>query len=536
MQEHVRPRCFGRLELAERVPRRALGLIAAFLTAALFSTAAPAMAFSYKSCSTDVWTPTVLPANFGTAEFERDTASVSNYANNEYDQWNLHFTPSVGMVWPRLRDMNTEANYDWLDLSSGLDSRRYTGSNPDGFSSLFRILDSTGGSWANLLALTWFTDGSVNIASTPRIDGFTAVCYPSTPALVSWPMSHNTREEGMLLGSDDVHYFTVPHKPGERMAISVEVLAASTPTVDLDLYVSKTVQFPDGNSADYVDADANSTGTIGGGGAFINIGANGNGNYYIGVHSYGGAAHYVIHASGYLNTSKTTYTICSETSLSTAASYWPNFSSTIKQVSARVAQFTQGGIWPMTWSSRVLGDGACTDKACTNISDCDLVIMPARYNDCGCCSSTNWNRTPIPNPANCSTAYNKPADMSNVLAHELGHTQFRFLDEYETIGAWSDGNRGAYCGHSLMNGPNQRTHTLCNTLNHCTDPAFSTKSQRFFSVPSGHSCAAGSDPWSALNASGLVPYAVLQPGWTPDQWDSLRQNAQFMRRGVTYTP
>jgi hypothetical protein len=116
------------------------------------------------------------------------------------------------------------------------------------------------------------------------------------------------------------------------------------------------------------------------------------------------------------------------------------------------------------------------------------------------------------------------------LAHEFGHSQFSIDDEYETkLGG------GPICGHTIMNGPDE-SHTLCIPQNHCTDPATNPSTGSPF-VPTPSQCAAGSDGWTHLRASGKVAYvpAFTPAGTIPDQWDSLRSNNRFLAQ-ISVTP
>ncbi len=480
-------------------------------------------AFSYQSCSTNVYSPTVLPVNTGTAEFERYSQAPGFYNNNEYSYWSVFFSPTVGIVVPSLNNVWLNGS-DFLSIASAYEGYMYTGNNPNGFAGALLIGDSTT-QYPNNIQFLWKTDASGNEASTPTVNSLALVCSATIPPPVSWNIGNNYRIEGVLLGTGDTHYFNVSHSPNERVAISVEVLASPTTSPDLDLYVSKTNRFPDQTSYDYIDFSGNSTGTIAGGGAFINLPSQGNGTYYIGIHSYVGAAHYVLHVSAYPTTTKTAYTICGEIPLSTTAPYWAPYVQFLKELSGRVAQYTNGGIWPMTWTHKIVPTGTCSSSGdpslypyCGPVAGCDFVLKPV--DGCGFKSIPGY-RTYIPDPARGCTQYSNVDSISFYIAHEFGHSMLSFGDEY------INGNE-PWCGHTIMDGPYD-SHTLCTATDHCLDPVAG-------GVPPAGRCAAGQDNWSLLAAAGLVPYSRPPAGVLPDQWDSLRTSAQFYANGVTVTP
>jgi len=498
------------------------------LVAIALSASNASAAFTYSTCSGSANDPTILPVDIGTSQYERYAFNPSNYNNNEYRYWNVYFNPNVAIIEPSLNNVNTESGFDYLQIISAQNNFRYSGNYSNGFQNpMFLGGPNPPNSVApNSVTMLWFSDYSVNEASVPRFDQMALACTTGS-APVSWPIPSNTQVEGVLLGSGDVHYFSVHHSAGERMAISVEVLASPSNSVDLDLYVSKSNQFPDDSSYDYRDFRSNFTGTLDRAGSFITIPSSGSGTYYIGVHSYSGAAHYVLHASGYSTTNKSPYTVCMEGSpLDPNAAYWPNYVMTLSTISARVAQYTGGGVMPLSWVHKVVPTGTCgNDEYCNSVPGCDFVAL-------GCGFQSSGSRTHISDPSNSRcTNYSNPIGYSFTLAHEFGHSQFGFGDEYQKN---NPAGQGPFCGHTIMNFPDQ-SHTLCTAQNHCKDPAQISGGGSFSGTSA--QCASGTDGWSQLRASGKVTYVpAFSPNTEiPDQWDSLRNNSYFLD-AVSVTP
>lgn len=78
---------------------------------------------------------------------------------------------------------------------------------------------------------------------------------------------------------------------------------------------------------------------------------------------------------------------------------------------------------------------------------------------------------------------------SLIFAHEAGHGLFGLENEY--------GPAGGYCGHSIMNGPQNWTYRFCKPINHCYDGAPGSF------IPAGKDCtAAGSNWWDLTNGYG----------------------------------
>jgi len=496
--------------------------LGALVALALHASTASA-AFSYATCPGTTSNPTILPVNTGTAQFERFAFNPSNYNNNQYYYYDLYFNPNVGIVEPSLKNVNTESGFDWISVISKFNNYQYSGSFADGLQGpLFLGSGGPNDGPANALQILWKTDLSVNLASTPRFDQMALACT-SGAALTSWPIGNNQQVEGMLLGTGDVHYFQVPHVGGERMAFSLEVLAAPGTDADVDLYVSKTNPFPNDSSYDWRDFRSNYTSTLDRAGAFINVGSNGSGTYYIGIHSYHGAAHYVLHASGYSTTNKSPYTICMEGSgLDPNAPYWATYRDVLTSISARVAQYTQGAVWPLNWVHKIVPAGTCgSDEYCKNASGCDFVAL-------GCGLQSQGTRTHMSDPSlSRCTQYANPTGYAFQLSHEFGHSQFAFGDEYVSPA-------GPFCGHTVMNGPDQ-SHSLCTPYTHCKDPALKSDGTPY--TASAAKCASGTDDWSELRASGKAAYVGnFEPAQTiPDQWDSLRNNSYF-KDDVSVTP
>lgn len=495
-----------------------------FLLVALFgggflwhAPAARALPIGYATCPAN--TTVYVPVNIGTNEYERRTFAPSYYADLGEYSWSTYFNRNVGVVFPRMKDFHVENLFDYLDMTAGGVATRYTGDYGDGYT-------ASGSSVTGRAVFKWHSDWSVALQSKPRIDEVAIWCNAGNAAIVNDAIAANTRVEGVLIGTGDVLYFGVPQLKDTYLDISLDVLAASPTTSNFDMEISFSNPFPESLTADVHATRSNSSGTLATAGENTRLSApSANRTVFIRVRSASGKGHFVLHASAVKKATLDgdSMRVCSEDVFGVSHPNWANFVKTLQLVSARVAQMTNGGRIPISWWRSTIPDCG-NDVFCWNSTGCDVVMTPDDIPGQAFCGFQAWGgRFRIPD-IDCSN-YSNPVGLSFVLAHEWGHAQLGIpTDEYEVIGGWNDGDVGAFCGHSIMNGPDQ-SHTLCTGLGHCEDPAYSSMSGRYYAAPVGYDCSDSGSMWQRVSNSGLVlPSAIPGSATMPDQWDSLRAN------------
>jgi hypothetical protein len=115
-----------------------------------------------------------------------------------------------------------------------------------------------------------------------------------------------------------------------------------------------------------------------------------------------------------------------------------------------------------------------------------------------------------------------------VIAHEMGHVLFSLVDEYG--GFTNPSGIGPYCGHTIMNGPDQ-ANAICVAFNHCLDPAYNYAHQQYYQPPNSGRCLAGTDGWTIVQSRNFLPFSALpvNPSTTSaDQWNVLQANERFL--------
>jgi hypothetical protein len=482
-------------------------------------------AFSYATCPTNSWTtiPVIIGMN---DEYERSAEDGTYYADHFDYQWNVHFNKNVNAFMVKTKDFHTETCCDYLDMTANSTTKRFKGDYSDAYQYGTYLQP------ASYATFYWHTDYSVARQSYPRIDEIAVYCNSGNAPVESRTISANNRIEGILIGDGDVQYFKVLQEMSTTLFISLDVLSA-TPysSVDFDLYVSYSTPYPDNSNYNLRGYHGNGSGSIYGGGEYLVVPHVDDDRWvYIGVRSYTGKGHFVLHASQtYLShwNADSDMKICTDDNFNTSHPNWNSYVRTLRVLSGRVTQMTNGGRVPSGYSHL---RGACNDKYCTNISGCDMVMNV----DHGCGVQASGERFIIPY-IDCTSYSDDPAELAFTLAHEWAHAHVELhYDEYEVI-SWSGRDMGPFCGHSILNGPdlgNGRSHTLCTGLNHCEDPAWSSKSGRYFTAPSGFDCSDNGSAWyhieHDLDYPRLPETAIPASNRTQDQWDSLRRNEVWL--------
>lgn len=101
----------------------------------------------------------------------------------------------------------------------------------------------------------------------------------------------------------------------------------------------------------------------------------------------------------------------------------------------------------------------------------------------------------------CTSIYEDPVEPF-ILAHEVGHASFSLPDEYGP--SW--GIHGPFCGHSIMNGPNN-SHIFCTGLGHCKDPGVNSSGVPYTPPPGPPSfnCTPSGAMWWRLDLAHQLP-------------------------------
>lgn len=479
-------------------------------------------AFTQYDCSSLPWGAWV-PVDLGASDFNSAFWDPANYGDTEDYRWKVLVNSNVSSVAWYYDAFYTEYSYDRLILEHGGGSSTLTGSLGSGWVSATTPMGST---YQRHFASTWHSDSSVvgSAPSIPRLSIAAAYCVSPPNATQShMPITVNERWDGILLASTDVIYTYVTQPANTRMTLTLDVLSSTETNPDFDLYASTSTAFPD--DSDFTWRGYHSSGSLAQAGEALDLGATGGSSRVvsIGVRSYRGNGHFILRA----NAAKTSggarsLTIChpGQANIQSHAN-WTNAKATISRALLRTKAATHGNIYfnavTMKYSS-----GTGGDKWCSSISGCDWCMPHTSIaNYCGY-ESQMPGRTRIPN-VTCTSAYNDQTGLSLIIAHEHGHGLFGLDDEY--------GDDGAFCGHSIMNGPDNWTYRFCKPISHCYDSAPGS------TIPAWADCSGSGSNWYKIANSSYGSWFYSVPSLyaqSSQPWERFHENV-WARDLVSYS-
>lgn len=285
-----------------------------------------------------------------------------------------------------------------------------------------------------------------------------------------------------------------------NLIITVDPLSSNDPNPDLDVYASTTTMYPDSSNNIWKATNANAAGGLSKGGEGLEIGSTSTARtVYFVVRAYRGASHFVMRGNVTRNVGANEHdtTVCHPSYVNISQDIaWPKVRETLQRTALRVLAATNGNIYLRNFNFKYLS-GTGGDKYCNSDPTCDW-CMPHESVDpdyCGWQAGGMPGRVRIPRPY--CPAYNDPAGFSLTLAHEAGHGELGLTGDFGPPvqgDEYSGTPSVAFCGHSVMNGPQNDAYRLCTGLNHCRDPGPGGV------APPTFNCGASGSMWSRIQA------------------------------------
>ncbi|APR87981.1 hypothetical protein A7982_13330 [Minicystis rosea] len=430
-----------------------------------------------------------IPVNLGAQEFTKKSTDpaagptdMTLYNVNTRSAWSLHVNTNVVALKPYFGFFDTEKGPDHLDvqeLSSPFHTYVYTGILNPFTNAITPAADlwfpnEPGSQFPGELLVSWTSDLSVANFAPPSFAAIAATCSGTqSPAITHVAhINPNERHDGLLLDTHDVLYFQVD-VPANRPVILT--LDTTTPDVDFDLYANTGQALPDDNHFEFRGFSNLAS-------EALRIPASPSARTFnIGVHSYRGAGHFVLHA--YVHNDYPDNKVCVKNSTLGAADI-DKLKAFLTTGSTTLFGFTNGNLFRSHFTI-VQNVGSCG-------TDCDVCVFddngstsqgtPAYFvwdPDCGYIDAhgANWR---------------SGASMGWLFAHESGHSCFDLSDEYKKPPAGPVTPR--YCGHSTM-ANNAKATGFC-SIAHCEDGQLSG------------SCDADSN-WRTLYDNGTFPFSGM---------------------------
>ncbi len=492
-------------------------------TAALFLTLLSSnahSAFSQAMCPSPV--PNI-PVDVGSTDFNFDVNDPGKYAHQQHHEWPLMVNSNIDFVAFSYQNFNSEQFFDYLDISHETGTLRLMGNLGTNYFFARPIPE------ALYFWVRWHSDYSNNRPGRPRLHIATPFCKPTAQPTVTRLVSVNRRLDGLLIASSDVIYIRFVQPASTRVTLTVDVVAASAPSDDFDLYASTTTSQPDNVSYQWKDTSGNPSGTLDSAGAAIVIpSVSWQRTVYAGVRSYRGAGHFIVRA----NVAKTGSTtpnivVCTPGLNLNTSPFRDNVVGSLKGSLLRMTQLTHGNYQPTGLTFKQISE-VPNDLFCSTDSSCKMCM----------CTPITCPLTPQGEPDhcpigqsllgltnriafhNCAQWTNNPDGAGLVTAHELGHSIFGVLDEYSP---WGIG-LAHHCGHSIMNGPNGNSDRFCTRFNHCFQFGINWDGQ----FPAGGmSCSPDSAAWS--HAPYGLSFATTLPNpttWSAQPWPMYFRNTR----------
>ncbi|MCL4753051.1 MAG: hypothetical protein KJ015_23025, partial [Myxococcales bacterium] len=470
-------------------------------------------AFSWATCST--WpNGNYFPADIGSNETDRNLLDTSQYGLNEYQkQVPLLVNGNVGSVTFYYSSFNTELNYDFLKVEDLYGEYSYTGNLGTGSGLHYPKNVSTNSN--QFFMWSWKSDYSIVQQSNPRFDGVRVYCKSSpqqTTAHAS--LSPNKRTEALLIASGDVIYTSVYQPANTRLILTADVLTSDDPAPDLDMYASTQTLLPDDASYEWRGYHGNGAGLDAAGEA-LDLGSE---LYprmvFLGIRSFRGRMHVVLRPNLLRTAGTRTVTVCHPgvPNIEQHAN-WPNVRNTLQAMSVRLFAATHGNVFIKNIDMKY-DPGTGGDKWCSSISGCDYCMPDPSVEPGDFCGMQAYipGRIRIPH-ASCAL-YTSTTLLSRTLLHESLHGLFGLDHEYSAT--------GAFCAHSVMNGPANNEHRLCLYVDHCKDAPGTP--------PQGFDCLATGNLWYRLQTGPNSSWFYDVPPQGPGQ-----PTAQVWATGFTNT-
>lgn len=352
---------------------------------------------------------------------------------------------------------DTEGIVDRLELSQD-DGPRTTAFGV--FSNSHRsVTTPLGLQWAPV-TMTYVTDATVasNGFATGHVD---LCCQPMTDA--PWPRDYlvsGMRNEGVLLGTNDVVYFKFPAAPtgSPTRLVNIVLTGQAATGFNPNLYVrcgalpTPTTFTEASLSADRLE--------------FAQITTNecaAPSDLWIAVHSQAGAGTFSLHAAQGLRPQAIVYRVVVETD---SIAEFNSVEQPLRELSRKYFALTEGQfLLDQFIVTRVpIGTlGPQDHSECFDLGECSLVLPGG---NCMCmlqeCNFTShesgWGVIMVSHGPNATMNCNGGPPLgdwgdSDVLLHEVAHQQINQTDEYGTC--------GARCGHTTMGYSQHPAHNMC---------------------------------------------------------------------------
>lgn len=354
---------------------------------------------------------------------------INNLSNTRYlvaNKW-------VGYIGLRVAFFQTESSFDYLKWSLfGYDPSSASGSVGGGSV----LWANTGASFGSTrMQLDFLTDRSVTMQGV-YLDQIEACTYRTaidTAASNGLPI--NYRVHGILMGSDDVIYFSFPANAIYHYSIAMWNDMPGMPDPDFNLY-ARCNAVPTESQYGWRGASAY-------------------GQEFIDVTGCTGTVHVAVHARIYggpfsivrgLHRPNAHQTLRAGTNFNASTAQLQTFADTLRRGVRHFFGATEG--------ERYYGDVHLYDSQACGSSSCGGAACNVCFrNDAGRSNASCDGRVDL-----YSDAWNSPEAFS----HELGHYALCIPDEYGASGIPA-------CGHSIMASPYGTNNNLCVSLDHAKD-------------------------------------------------------------------
>jgi hypothetical protein len=441
-------------------------------------------AFTPLPCSQTGWSNSI-PTVIGGTRFDRSNQDWNMYSNNTGFGLGLFMNPNVVSINLHTNGFATEPNFDYLQINGQNNLLLFTGAVSAGWYSL-PVLHGNSTVQTNINPF-WETDSSVT-GTPPLFDTAQFICQaPQAPINSLFFSSATFYAEGLLLGQGDVVYFSFSQPANTPVLLSLNTLSAPAGE-DFDLYVSTTTALPDDSSFTWRAYTSWPN-------EFLQIpSVTTSRTLFVGVHSFAGGGHFSLRIMNQgVNPATKRLKVCTPGyKVDVFSTAYTQLAHSLQNTSLRMLSASNGNLWISGYdiyqSNACAGHEWCTD--CDG--SCQICLSSTTVGD-SCSTGRSHSPPSVTRIAdiNCP-AYAATKDIREnafTWAHEWGHSVMSFADEYAA--------GGSFCGHSVMNGPNN-THFWCNANTHCKDG--------LITLPAGDSrCNSGQDNWSKAPASWARP-------------------------------
>ncbi|MEZ4302674.1 MAG: hypothetical protein R3B70_47555 [Polyangiaceae bacterium] len=437
-------------------------LLAAIGAGALVSAwSAPSMAaYTWATCPTSGY-GAQIPMSLGAFEYTKQTTSppgvapdMSLYNHNTLAYWWLHTNGNVLYLKPYLGHFETESFYDYLRVTEMWPAgsappsatHTYTGllnsSTTTSVAASDQWLMNSGPTNPFQVGVEWKTDYSVAPYTPSRIVAAAPQCHGFQQPTVSHvePIVPNDRRDGLLIGTGDTLYFGIYQPANTPLVISVDALV-TTAGGDFDVYASTQTSQPDAQTAQWSAQSTRASEAL-----WISPVSTSR-SVYVGVHSYSGAGHFVIH--GYHTNAVSTNRVCVEGTLS--SSKLTQLKDGLRKGSATLLGYTNGNLWRRHYTILQNHSGCDEDECEVCAVDDGGTVSYGKTTSSSVCGQIEWHS-------------GKWSD-GTLFAHESGHSCYGFPDEYS--GPPSGSSTPRHCGHTVM-ANNGLATGLCSVA-HCKD-------------------------------------------------------------------